>query len=98
MLKSDLGGFNPLSAIALQLKKTSAQLIESIGQKQMAPVGLLTVLSFTGIGWLTRMLKPTRQVLTFPSIVRLTNLTKASCAAPRQLPEQQHNAASIGIF
>ena len=53
MLKSDLGGFNPLSAIALQLKKTSAQLIESIGQKQMAPVGLLTVLSFTGIGWLT---------------------------------------------
>lgn len=53
MLKSDPGNFNPLSAMTVQLKKTSAQLIEAIAQKRMAPVGLLTVLSFTGMGWLT---------------------------------------------
>lgn len=53
MLKSDPGNFNPLSATTIQLKKTSAQLFEAIVQKRMAPVGLLTVLSFTGMGWIS---------------------------------------------
>jgi len=56
MLKSKSREVNPLSAISVSLKKASAELFESIAQKQIAPIGLIAVLGFAGVSWLTTSL------------------------------------------
>lgn len=52
MLKSQDSEYSPLLAISVQFKQSAVHLCRSISQKQVAPLSLLAVLSFTGISWL----------------------------------------------
>lgn len=53
MLKSNLSAFNPRSAIPVLLKKASAELCQSVAQKQITPIGLIALLGLASVSWLT---------------------------------------------
>src|ERR671932_2802818 len=74
MLKFKLGAVNPLSAITVSLKQVSADLFQSMAQKQIVPFGLMAALGLVGVSWLTVSLvaPPSAQAYTARLNVALT--------------------------
>ena len=52
MLKSKLRACNPFRAISVSLTKGSAEIVQLIARKQVAPINLIAVLGLASISWL----------------------------------------------